>query len=250
MQVLIIEDEPHATLKLQKMLEECLPEAEFTALESVSETVRWLRAHPVPELAFFDIQLADGPSFEIFDQCEVNFPVVFVTAYEEYVLKAFDYHSIHYLLKPVRRAQVEQAISKWKALKRTYGDHVITALAKELEMSSTRPRRLIVKRGLTSKPLDPAEVAYLFSEHKVSFVRTFNGETYHTDGTLGALATDLGENHFFRANRQFLVNIAAIKGFRRDNRSRITLELQPEPSQPVAISKEMAPRFDRWIKGH
>lgn len=248
MHVLIIEDEPHATLKLQKMLEELLPQAEFTALESVAETVRWLNANPSPELAFFDIQLADGPSFEIFDQCNVDFPVVFVTAYEEYVLKAFDYHSIHYLLKPVKREQVEQALSKWKGLRSAYRDQVMTSLMKELS-SASQPKRLIVKKGLTSTPLEPSEVAYLFSEHKVSFVRTFKGETYHTDGALSALAHDLGEEHFFRANRQFLVNINAIKGFRRDDRSRIVLELEPKPSQPVAISKEMAPRFDRWIAG-
>lgn len=247
MRILIVEDEPHATLKLKGMLSELLSGATFATCESVAQTAQWLSDHEKPDLAFFDIQLADGPSFELFSQCEIRFPVVFVTAFEEYVLKAFDYHSIHYLLKPVKRAQVEVALEKWTTLRETYAREQLGEMLKELS-PTVSPTRLVVRKGMSNKPLDIQEVAYVFSEHKVSFVRSFEGQTYHTDDTLSGLEEQWSVLQFFRVNRQFLVNIKAIAGYRRDERSRIVLELDPNPSQDVAVSKELAPRFERWIR--
>lgn len=248
MRVILVEDEAHARRQLAAHLRQILPEIEIAAeLETVRDAVRWIEAHPAPDLAFFDIQLADDTSFAIFEQAKVDFPVVFVTAFDDYLLKAFEYNSIHYLLKPISREKVAGALKKARALE----DHFLRTGFRELISRKTgsqpAPERLIVRKGLDFVPLSVAEIAYCFSEHKVTFARDFGGETYIVDPSLTELEGILGDSLFFRANRQFLVRKNAIKKYKSVDQSKIELDLMPPPGKPVVIGKENASVFRKWI---
>ncbi len=99
MTVLIVEDEITAAERLESMLSAMTDDLKVLAkIQSVDETVHWLANNPQPDLAFFDIQLADDISFEIFKKVEINFPVIFTTAYDEFILEALEHNSIDYLL--------------------------------------------------------------------------------------------------------------------------------------------------------
>ena len=117
MRVLVIEDENSVAQNLCDILQEIDESIEIlTILESVQEAVTWLNDNPKPDLGFFDIRLADGDSFEIFEQAEVNFPIIFTSAYDEYALKAFKVNSVDYLVKPIDRDALQSALNKYKAI--------------------------------------------------------------------------------------------------------------------------------------
>src|SRR5690606_14587678 len=118
-----------------------LPDATILAiLDSVKGAVLWFQNHQSPDLAFMDIQLADGISFQIFEQCEVKCPVIFTTAYDEYALKAFKVNSVDYILKPVDREDMDTALKKLNSLtqwKANPGD-LLESIGKAVNMLVSR----------------------------------------------------------------------------------------------------------------
>lgn len=115
MNVLIIEDEKLNAIRLQKILLEIDNQTEIVAtLDTIADSVNWLRSNPTPNLILMDVRLADGICFEIFTRVEITAPVIFTTAYDEYALRAFKVNSIDYLLKPIDIDELRGSISKFK----------------------------------------------------------------------------------------------------------------------------------------
>jgi DNA-binding LytR/AlgR family response regulator len=248
MRVIIVEDEKLAVHKLESLLIRMDPSIEILArLESVKETVRWLKNNPKPHLGFFDIQLSDASSFEIFKQVDIFFPVIFITAYDDYLIDAFEYNSIHYILKPVTGEKINQALNKVKLLK----DHYLTTGVSEFLSAynnSAYKSRLVVRKGIDYTPIETKEIAYVFTEHKISFLRDRHNQTFILDESLSDLVSKLDPKKFFRANRQYLIHVDAIKKFTSLEQSKILLELDPPSKEDVIVSKENAVLFRKWIK--
>lgn len=243
MKVIIVEDEIVATRKLESLLGRVKPGTEILArLESVKETVKWIKQDGKADLAFFDIQLADDVSFEIFKQCRVTFPVIFVTAYDSYLMQAFEQNTIHYLLKPITEEKLREALKKLDRL----AEH-FTGPWKPDERADEKDK-LLVRKGLDVVPIDIAKIAYIFCEHKLSFAKDKQGVIYLVDQSLMDLEKTLGPKNFFRANRQYLVNLEAIEKYRSVDQGKIRLELKPAAGEEVIIGKENAGWFRKWIK--
>ena len=243
MRVILVEDEITATKKLTSLLNRVRPGIEVLAThESVKDTVNWIRQGQTPDIAFFDIQLADDVSFEIFKQCEVNFPVIFITAYDNYLLQAFEQNTIHYLLKPITETKVREAVEK---LERMAGH--FSSLNKHPNRIDSK-EKLLIRKGMSYVPISINQIAYVFSEHKVSFVKDHGGYVYLADQSLSDLEKVFDPQKFFRANRQYLINLQAIDKYRSIEHSKIKLELKPETAGDVIISKENAVVFRKWIK--
>ena len=248
MRVIIVEDESTAVLKLEKLLKDADPSIEITGKPgSVKDTVTWLRDNPAPDLGFFDIQLSDDISFRIFDQSEINFPVVFVTAYDDYLLKAFEYNSVHYILKPVNAEKIRQALQKVKKLEKLFTNSGLRNILSENRPGQGYKSRLVVRKGIDYAPIDIQDIAYIFSQHKISFVRNKEKAIYILDQTLTDLELELDPALFFRANRQYIIHIDAIALFRSVENGKIKLELNPSPGEDVIVSKENAVAFRKWI---
>jgi two-component system LytT family response regulator len=114
MNVVIIEDEKPAAEKLMKELHEADASIKVSQiLNSVAEAVLWFKRNPQPNLVFMDIELTDGLSFKIFELCNIECPVIFTTAYDDYWQEAFEHNSIDYLLKPVKQDKLEGAFKKY-----------------------------------------------------------------------------------------------------------------------------------------
>ncbi|MEM9390597.1 MAG: response regulator transcription factor [Bacteroidota bacterium] len=245
MKVFIVEDEPTARQRLFGMLVKTNPEIELVGeAESVLEAVKWIANSPPPDLAFFDIQLADDFSFQIFEIVEVNFPVIFTTAYDKYVLEALEHNSVDYMLKPITEERLSKALSKVKKLE----SHFIFRNLKTNLHTKEPKRRFLVKKGIDYVSVEAENVAYFFTEHKLSFLRDTSGTTYMIDSNITDLLTQVDTKKFFRVNRKYLVHINAIERFKSDN-GKIELHLKPITKEKVTVSKENAPNFRNWIEG-
>ena len=247
MDVLIIEDELPARAKLIDMLNALDPSIHVVAqLGSVKETVEWLRQNGEPHLALVDIQLSDDHSFEIFRKHPVKFPVIFTTAFDKYIMESFEFNSIDYLLKPITEERLKRSLEKVKKLEQHF---FLGNLQKIIQQQSSPSNgRIVARKGTEFVALNPAEVAYFFSEHKIVFVRDFSGRQMIVDKTLAELENQMSPDSFFRVNRKFLVSQKAIEKFKPDS-GKIEVFLTPPMKEEVHVSKETAPEFRKWIAG-
>lgn len=244
MKVIIIEDELLAQARLEAMLKTIEPSIEVTAkLGSVKESREYLSRHGAPDLAFVDIQLSDDHSFEIFRHSLADFPVIFTTAYDKYLLESFEHNAIDYLLKPVSEEKLRRSLTKLKKLE----SHFLQGrLINLLDQKPKVRDRIVAKKGTEFVALAWKEVAYFFTEHKVVFLKDIRGRQYILDKTLTELEEELDGKIFFRLNRKFLTHVEAIEKFRSEN-GKIRVYLKPAVNEEVFISKETAPDFRRWI---
>ncbi len=249
MKVLIIEDEATAVDKLKAMLVALDSSIEIIGTtESVKETIAWLKSNPSPDLAFVDVQLSDDSSFEIFKQYEVKFPIIFTTAYDDYILKSFEYNSLDYLLKPIQWDRLKKALEKVKKLETHFWQYKFNEIFEQSANKASKKQRYVVKKGVDYVSVNVGDIAYIFTEYRVVFLRDKAGNKYIIDKTLTDLQEELDDELFFRANRKFLINIDAVEKFKSDN-GKIVVDLTPEIKEEVVVSKENAPNFRNWIGG-
>ena len=253
MKVIIIEDEEAASRRLTKILSEVDSTLEVIAvLESIERSVEWLRSHEHPQLIFADIQLADGPSFEIFSKVHVNVPVIFITAYDSYALQAFRFNGIDYLLKPIRKSDVEQSLEKFRQL-RNAGTQPKIDYQEILNMLTAKKtvfqKRIVVRIGQTIRTVEISDVAYFYTEEKISFACLNDGKRLPLDFNLDELETILDPSCFFRINRQFIIFIKAIENMFTYSKSRIKVVLKPHTETETIVSAERSAAFKEWLLG-
>lgn len=248
MRILIIEDEDAAARRLQKLVKEIIPEAVMEdPLDSVEMVLNWMAKNEMPDLIFMDIHLADGSSFEVFNHVEVEKPVIFTTAYDQYAIQAFKVNAIDYLLKPIKRPELEQAIEKYR--KWSGGAQVDYAqLARALQGEQFN-RRFLIRIGQSIRVVEMKEAAYFYTESKITFVVTREGKRYPLDYSLEKLEEMADPQSFFRINRQFIVNIDAIREMYAYSKSRVKVELKPECELETIVSTERSPHFKKWLVG-
>jgi len=219
-----------------------------TVLGSVTEAKEYFTSNPEADIIFSDVQLTDGHSFEIFKETKIKTPVIFTTAYDKFMLNAFTYNGIDYLLKPVDRRELEEALNKYKMLERHFSGHA-DAMQRLVQYSGLRKKnRLMVKRGLEHISLKMDDIVLFYTENKLVFVTDAVGKKYVAENNLSDLEELLDSSQFFRVNRQYIVNINFIRGFRPFEKVKLLLELNmPELKHHIVISQESSPEFRRWI---
>lgn len=248
MRIPIVEDEAAAVARMRKMLVEIDPTVNVVAdLPTVREAVEWIKVNPAPDLAFFDVQLADGESFAIFKAVEVAFPVVFATAYDEYALQAFRVNAIDYLLKPLKKAELAEALLR--AQKNTVlRDH--GALADRSTAVPAAPvKRFLIRYGDHFKLVEPAQIAYIHSLQKNTFLRTREGRDLPLEESLDRLEKQLDPARFIRLNRQLIVELRSIKELLAYSKSRVKVILDPPYGEDAIVSSERSAEFKRWLAG-
>lgn len=257
MKVLIVEDEAMAAERLVDLIHQY--DASITVLDqldTVSGAVQWLKNNPKPDLAFFDIQLADGSSFQIFDQVEVDCPVIFTTAYDQYALKAFKVNSIDYLLKPLDLEELTKAFQQFESLQQRFEQPQTNALSMDniqraMQMLTQQYKsRFVIKSGHTLTAVPTEAIAYFFSEHKLTWLVHEKGKKFSIDYTLEQLEGLVDPKQFYRLNRKFLASFKSIEKVVSYTNSRLKVHLQQHPkSDEVLISREKATAFKRWMDG-
>ena len=253
MKTIIIEDEILAADRLADLIRSVELEAIISdRFDSIQDSVEYFKSGGNADLIFMDIQLADGKSFDIFNQVDVNAPVIFTTAYDQYALEAFKTNGIDYLLKPVQKEDLERAIKKYKGLTSadgTFGEKELTALRNLLKTSSGGYKeRIMIKSGnkLQYKPVDSA--AYFYADGKAVYMAVRGeGTRFLIDHTLEELEQILDPKHFFRISRKFLVNFNAIAELRGLVSSKLEIKLNQPCEHELVVSRERAADLKAWL---
>ena len=250
MNLLIIEDEGPAARRLARMLEQLLPQANiFGPLQSIKESCDWLDNEPKPDLIFMDIELADGRSFEIFSKTEVTSPVIFTTAYQEFTLQAFKVNSVDYLLKPVDKEELNNAITKFKTVFQSrpgIPKQTIENLVNSLHKPSYKSRFLI-KLGQTLTYISVTDINYFFAEDGAVFLLDKTGKKYLLDYTLDHLIEQLDPADWYRISRKIIISIHSISKIHTYFNSRLKLTLKPDIGLEAIVSRERVSDFKQWL---
>jgi DNA-binding LytR/AlgR family response regulator len=251
MNVLIVEDEKPAFESLLSELKAIEDNVNVVAaFGGVRETIQWLNQHPNPrpDLIFMDVQLSDGPSFNILKSCNVTSPVIFTTAYDKYLTQAFEYNSIDYLLKPIDQEKLKGAMKKYKDLQQHFLANYSSLFSYMNNTQEKKKSRIIVKRGMEFQAIRTEDIVYFFTEHKLVFVVDKDNRKYMAEANnLAELETELDPNMFYRANRKYIVNANFIRRFKPLERSKISVELTLALDEEVIVSQENSSAFKKWI---
>jgi len=249
MRAIIIEDENLTARRLQSLLEDCDPAIQVAAvLPSVAESVDWLRRHGQPDLIFMDIHLEDDLAFRIFEQVDVHAPVIFTTAYDEYMIRAFKVNSIDYLLKPVNPDELAQAVGKFKALRAHFANPHLDSLLQFISQKEPAYKsRFMIPVGTKLKSIETKDVAYFFSEEKLTFLVTKDGHQFPIDYSLEKLIGILDPKYFFRVSRQFIVSFGSIQQVHTYIKGKLKLELHPKSRLEVLVSGDRMTDFKEWL---
>lgn len=250
--VAIIEDEKAVSYSLLNLLKETAPDMQVSAvLENVEDSISYLSQPRNLDLILSDVQLTDGLSFSIFNQVSINVPIIFITGYDKFMMNAFEYNSIDYLLKPVYKEDLQKALAKFKRLEQHFVYN--TSGLRSFFQSFQQPKkaRMIVRKGLENISLPVEDIALFFTENKIVYVVDKNGRKYLADKNLSDLEEELDHKLFFRANRQYILNINFIRSFKAYERVKLHVELtMNDLNFFIVVSQETAPVFRKWIGGY
>ncbi|MBK8497365.1 MAG: response regulator transcription factor [Flavobacteriales bacterium] len=248
MKVIIIEDESAAVNRLRKMLAAVGGIEVIADIPSVTQAIAWFKENPPPDLALFDVQLADGDSFEVFSKVEVACPVIFTTAYDEHALKAFRVHAIDYLLKPINASDLAAAVERVRNMG-VVRDHSALAAGAGKEEIVAPIKRFLIRYGDHYKVVEPDGIAYIHSLLKNTFLRTKEGRDLPLEESLDKLEKQLDPEKFIRLNRQLIVQLHSIKELLAYSKSRVKVLLDPPYADDAIVSSERSAAFKRWLAG-
>ncbi|MFA5326866.1 MAG: LytTR family DNA-binding domain-containing protein [Prolixibacteraceae bacterium] len=247
--VLIIEDEKPAADWLRQLILKFNSQISIlSTIDSVSEAVDWLRHHTAPDLVFMDIQLADGLSFEIFEQTEVVCPVIFTTAYQEYAIKAFKVNSVDYLLKPISSDELEAALVKFGTQHSDAPAITMDILGKVKEMLRKQYKtRFVIKVGEHLKSVQVEDILFFYSLEKATYLCTTDFKTYLVDYSLDRILEMVDEQRFFRINRKYILSNQAIADIVFYPNSRLKIKLKKPGEENIIVSRDKVSAFKDWL---
>lgn len=240
MKAVILEDEKLASNRLLRLIKEVNPniivEKIFVSIRAIANYL--IENEDQPDILFLDIHVLDGNSLELFNIVEIKSKVIFTTAYDEYAIKAFRHNATDYLLKPIKKEELEEAIGRATVLSPI-----------NLPQISSNPykERILIRFGMKILSIKSNEIAYIFSKNKISYFYTFDGKRTPSDYRLQNLEKMLDPAIFFRLNRQFVVHFEAISSIKTHNASRVKIELNPPINEELVISTDKTRIFKNWL---
>ncbi|OYU95402.1 MAG: DNA-binding response regulator [Bacteroidetes bacterium B1(2017)] len=250
MRIIIVEDELPAFNRIKKLILEIHPDTEILGhADSITSAVSLFNTYPDVELALLDIELADGQSFEIFNQVKVTCPIIFTTAYDEFALKAFKVNSIDYLLKPIDPNELKQALDKFKQLQNKKADIDLNQLLRAFQPAATSAykQRFLVKLGQKLISIAAQDIAYFMAADKVVYLVAKDQRKFIVDHSIEELANLMNPTSFYHLNRQFLANLDSIESVSSYFNGKLKISLRPSVAEEVLVSREKASDFKLWL---
>jgi len=252
MKVIIVEDEHLTAERIRTLLNKIDPGISvLSVIDSVSKAVEWFGQHESPDLVFMDIQLADGISFDIFDRVAIEAPVIFITAYQEYAIRAFKVNSVDYLLKPIAENDLKSALDKYKSLfqREVRLTEIGSDLLASIRQMISKPykTRFMVKVGDRIKSVDVEHILYFYSQQKGTFIHTDNNRNYAVDYTLDRLAELLDPALFHRINRRYISSHRAIVELITLSGSKLKVRLLNSDDDQIYVSRERLATVKAWL---
>ncbi len=247
MNVLIVEDETAAYDNIVAILNEIDPYIQIAGnTESISQTVRWLQTHQKPDLILMDIHLSDGSAFSVFNRVELDTPVIFTTAYDEYAIDAFRVNSIDYLLKPVKKEDLHRALDKFRKWNRQDVLRYLTQIA-QLNQAYRYKDKLLIPVKDKLLPVNTDDISFIYSTEKNTRIFLKDGSQYPYSKSLEQMESLLNPADFIRANKQFIIARNSVRNITIWFDSRLMITPDVEPPERIYVSKNKAAEFKAWM---
>ncbi|MEM9361876.1 MAG: LytTR family DNA-binding domain-containing protein [Bacteroidota bacterium] len=255
LKVIIIEDEPSIARHLNRILSNSKDGVKvLKLLDTVEDSIVWLESNMEKcDLIFSDIQLLDGLSFEIFEQVIPTKPIIFITAFEQYTLDAFQTNGIHYVIKPFDAEDISKALEKYRVLiantESGPNQEKLDAVMKSLSLGNPLNYKQAYLVHFQNKliPLQVEDIAWFYTENEVVYARTFKNKSYTIESTLERISSEIPPMSFFRANRQYVLHRNAIHDIDFYFNGRLIVNVIPPAEEKIVVSKAKAPEFKNWI---
>ncbi len=247
MRILIVEDETAAYENLVDILAEIDPAIQIAGYtESISQTILWLQSNQLPDLILMDIHLSDGSAFSIFKSIQLETPVIFTTAFDEYAIEAFKVNSIDYLLKPIKVEELRRALEKFKKWTR---QDILQYLSQiiHLHPATKQKDKLLIPVNDKLLPVDLNEISCFYTTDKSTRVYLKDGRHYPYCKTLDQIAVSLNPADFIRANKQYIIARNSVKNITIWFDSRLLITLEIDAPERIYISKNKASEFKAWM---
>lgn len=250
MRLLLLEDEEPALEQLRRLALRFYPAATVVAeCQQVSEAAAYLRAHPAPDLILSDIELLDGNVFRLFEQVAVSSPVVFVTAYDQFLTQAFEQNGIAYVLKPLRYEALAAALQKFERLRHAFQADALRHLAALAAPAAPRYKeRLVSKARNGLYLLEVADLAYFQLRNGVTHAVDQQGRSFVLSETLSQLEAVLDPAAFFRLNRSEMVHLRAVERLEPYFNDTLVVHLKGQATT-LTSSTHRTPELRKWILG-
>jgi DNA-binding LytR/AlgR family response regulator len=243
----IIEDEILARQVLKTMLQQ-IPEVDIVKeLESVSQAVTWFSQNTVPDLLLVDVHLADRISFSIFEQIHIQCNVIFITAYDEYALRAFELQSIDYLLKPITLEALQAAINKLKRMTGIQNYYFLQKISEQFNKKMYK-ERFVVHIGAKIYTFLIQDIVCFYVFEKGTYLFTKQAKSYPIDYSLDAIENSINPSDFFRVNRQYIVSFASIREVIKMSNNAIQIDIEPCVGNKIMVSTHKAAAFKNWLE--
>jgi DNA-binding LytR/AlgR family response regulator len=249
MKLLIVEDEALTAERLAAMIRKYDATCEIVAcIPSVEETLIWLKENNVPDLIFMDIHLEDDDCFQIFEQLNVEAPIIFTTAFDEYMVKAFKVNSIDYLMKPINYEELKSALDKYKKTKSFYQEGGIGNLLQSIQPKDEPYKdRFLISNGFKLRTIELPDIQYFYCTDKITFLVTSEGEFLPVEYSLDKLCLLLDPRLFFRINRKVLLSLSAIGNIHIYPKGKLKVDLKPSIKEEVYVSLDRVTAFKEWL---
>ncbi|WP_426482468.1 LytR/AlgR family response regulator transcription factor [Chryseobacterium sp. R2ACT005] len=252
MNIIIIEDEFRAAKSLQNLISDLKPDSKILGVyDSIETSIEGLK-DVKPDLIFMDIQLSDGLSFEIFKSVDITCPVVFCTAFDQYMLDAFKSKGVDYVLKPFSKEDIAEALRKVDELKKFFQKNDLPDLElliqKINQPASAGKSNFLVFKNQKYTTIPTEDIAYFYIHNEITHLVTFGKEQFSLSQPLGQIAEQVSDKQFFRVNRQYLVNFKAIKEMEHYFQRKILVKLTVETPEKLLINKEKTHSFFTWLE--
>jgi DNA-binding LytR/AlgR family response regulator len=251
MNVLIVEDEIK-TAKLLKELIESQPDFIVVSIQdSIESTVGYLNKNQKKiDLLFLDIQLADGQCFEIFNHIELNVPIVFCTAYDEYVLQAFKNNGVDYILKPFDDNDVFNALEKIKRLEKSLSKSLLNSIKNTHSLFQEKKvfqKSIIAHIGKKMIPIDIDNILLFHLKNEAVNIYCSDQKKYVIFKTMNEIESVLDDQRFFRINRQMIINRDAVKEIKQYSKRKIIVQAS-SIEQKIIVSRLKVTPFLNWLE--
>lgn len=246
MNAIIIEDEKLTADRMHKLISEQTSIKLLGTFYSVKAASQWLAENECPDMLFLDIQLGDGTGFDVLENLETFPHVIFTTAFDKYILEAFKYNSIDYLLKPVQPDKLVQAVEKLKKVRAQEDISDVIGKLKQ-QLITTYKQKFLVKTGLKYTSVPTSEIAYFFSESSTTYLKTNHGEAMIVDHSLDELEELVNPTSFFRVNRHMILCDKSISSIDSYFNNRLLLAVKPEYNENIIVSREKVRSFKEWL---
>lgn len=252
MKILIIEDEPQTAGVLAAIIRNIKPEANIlTIIESVSQSVKFLSGNNnQPDIIFMDIQLADGLCFEIFSRVEINCPVIFCTAFEQYTLRAFKTNGVEYILKPIKEEDVESAFEKIAKLKESFrpDSEILNTIKGIISEKKQYKNSILIRLKESFIPLPVENIALFTLNNEIIYAHTFDNQKYNVFKTITEIENEINPDQFFRINRQMMLNRKAVKEIQPYFHRKVIVKTGLNLKELLIVSRLKVSDFMQWVE--